>query len=168
MPTTDRGLRFPAASESPNGPLQVGNLAADVDAQLTALEKIANAAATGRSPITVTTKKPTGTALTGVINLGAVDVPTRVVWTALGRAGFDDIPQKVSWDWISTPGSATSVAQDDPNDQVSTGDTQWATVVSSLTMDLPAGVAATAQLRLRCTGEVYNRGAVEWHRTPIV
>ena len=34
MPTTSRGLRFPAAGESPNGPLQVGNLASDVNAQL--------------------------------------------------------------------------------------------------------------------------------------
>ena len=31
MPTTPQGLRFPAASDSPNGPLQIGNLAADVD-----------------------------------------------------------------------------------------------------------------------------------------
>lgn len=31
MPTTSSGLRYPALTDSPNGPLQVGNLAADLD-----------------------------------------------------------------------------------------------------------------------------------------
>jgi hypothetical protein len=34
MPTTSSGLRYPALTDSPNGPLQIGNLAADLDAKV--------------------------------------------------------------------------------------------------------------------------------------
>lgn len=34
MGTTPQGLRYPATSDPPNGPLQVGDLAVDVDAKL--------------------------------------------------------------------------------------------------------------------------------------
>ncbi|HEX5543673.1 MAG TPA: hypothetical protein VFX60_19320 [Micromonospora sp.] len=37
MPTTSRGYRYPAASSAPNVPLDLGNLAADVDADIAAL-----------------------------------------------------------------------------------------------------------------------------------
>lgn len=37
MPTTPQGLRYPGSSDPPNGPLQIAELAADVDAQLTEL-----------------------------------------------------------------------------------------------------------------------------------
>lgn len=120
----------------------------------------------GRQAITITSKQPTATALTPLITLAAADVATRVVFEATGRAGFDDVSQKVSWDWVNLPGGATSTSQDDALDQVSTGPSEWATVTSTLVMDLPAGVAATAQLRLRCTGNVYSRGAVTYTRMP--
>lgn len=34
MPTTSSGLRYPALTDSPNGPLQIGNLAADLDGKV--------------------------------------------------------------------------------------------------------------------------------------
>lgn len=125
-----------------------------------------NLTANGRQPITTTTKVATATALTPVITVPAVTSPCTVVFTALGRSGFDDTSQKVSWDWVGIPVGATSVAQDDPLIQVTAGASQWTTVVSSLVMDVPAGTAAAAQLRLRSTGPVYSRGAVIWHREP--
>lgn len=34
MPTTSSGLRYPALTDSPNGPLQIGNLASDLDGKV--------------------------------------------------------------------------------------------------------------------------------------
>jgi hypothetical protein len=34
VPTTSKGLRYPASSDSPNGPTQIQNLASDVDTRL--------------------------------------------------------------------------------------------------------------------------------------
>jgi hypothetical protein len=34
LPTTSSGLRYPALTDSPNGPLQIGNLAADLDGKV--------------------------------------------------------------------------------------------------------------------------------------
>jgi hypothetical protein len=125
-------------------------------------------AASGRVPVAVTGLVGADTALTGVITVPAVSVPCRVVFTATGRTGNAASARTTAWDWDSTPGSATNVAKDDPAVRITAAGSQYASISSTLTMDLPAGVSATARLMYRSSSNGFNDGAVVWTRGPIV
>jgi hypothetical protein len=123
--------------------------------------------ATGRVPISTTTQVASTTALTSTITVPAVGVPYRVVFTAMGHGGFAGSDTTLAWDWDTFPAAATLTSADTV-DQVLAVAGKWASVVSTLTVEMPASQAATARLILRSSASVYNRGSVVWHRSPIV
>lgn len=125
---------------------------------------------TGRAPITTTGKVGTTTALTGLITVPPVSIPSRLVFVASGRAGFDDAAQEAAWEFDTITAGATNVDQDDATSANRTycPPVRWAQLTQTLSFDLAAYAVGTARLILRSTAPVYSRGAVTWHRTPIV
>lgn len=114
-----------------------------------------------------TTKVATNTVLAN-ITVPAASVPTRITFTAIGRGGFDTVARDFNWAADNFPGSATNlVLADGDSSQNTAGAAEFVAVTTSVTYDLPAGVAATLRLTLHSTGPVYNRGAVTWVRVPI-
>lgn len=126
--------------------------------------------ASGRVPFTNVDSIAADSGITGVITLPAFPAPVRVVAQAIGRAGFGAAARTIMWDFDSTPVSATGLG-DDHNDQpalVTVASGVWAALGVSMGMTLPAGVAPTFRLVMRANGAAYNRGAVIWHRSPVV
>lgn len=128
-------------------------------------------AATGRAPVTDTTKVLADTGITAVVTVPApvypVAVPWRLVLIGTGKMGFDSVDRDGSWDIDSTPASATNVSVD-ATTGVRALAAAWATVGVTAQMDLPAGVEATFRLVYRGNGPAYNTGGVVWHRTTVV
>ncbi|HEU5026600.1 MAG TPA: hypothetical protein VFV01_16915 [Spirillospora sp.] len=105
-------------------------------------------------------------AITGVITVPAAPVACRVTFTATGRVGNAAGSRTIAWDWDSKPASASNMAQDDPANRITVAANQLAAISTTLIMDVPANVSATARLMYRASDNGFNYGAVVWHRGP--
>lgn len=123
---------------------------------------------TGREPFTVTTAVPTATALTGLITIPALPVPTRVVVVAQGRTGGNGGTRRVAYYFDGIPGGTTATQDPADADTHALAPTNArTTVVSTLMVDAPANTPITFRVRVSSPdGDVFSTGAAVWTRTP--